>query len=95
MGGAKLAKVVRKDFSKIDEVLGLPDLIDVQRSSYKAFLQRDIAPGKREPKGLQVVFEELFPIEAPDSSASLQFIGYSVGEPQYNPGECQKRGRSY
>jgi DNA-directed RNA polymerase subunit beta-beta' len=90
-----LARVPRRDFSKISEVLSLPDLIEVQRSSYDVFLQRDAAPGRRESKGLQVVFEELFPVECPDGTASLQFVSYSIGEPQYDPGECQKRGKSY
>ena len=87
--------VCRKDFSKIKEVLELPDLVEVQTFSYEGFLQRHVLPGKRKSEGLQAVFEEVFPIVSPDGDAFLEFVNYSVGEPQYEPDECQRRGKDY
>ena len=90
-----MKRVVRKNFSKFSEVLGLPNLIEVQKSSFRAFLQKDVPHDRRKPEGLQAVFEEVFPIESRDGIISLQFVSYSVGEPRYSPEECQRRGRDY
>ena len=53
---------VRKNFGKIETVAEMPNLIDVQISSYKQFLQADVPADKREDIGLQAVFKSVFPI---------------------------------
>ena len=90
-----MKRVVRKDFSKFGEVLELPDLIEVQKASFEAFLQKDVPDDGRKQEGLQAVFEGIFPIESQDGTVSLQFVSYSIGEPRYSPAECQKRGKDY
>ena len=52
----------RHDFSSIPETIPIPDLIEVQRDSYKRFLQADLLPGERDDVGLQAVFNSVFPI---------------------------------
>jgi len=71
------------NFGKISKKLPLPDLLDMQKQSYADFLQEDVEPEKRELKGLQAAFEDVFPIEAPDGSMSLHFLNYSFGTPRY------------
>src|SRR4051812_3846777 len=56
-------KRIRKNFGRIPEVAPMPNLIDVQRSSYEAFLQMNVQPDSRTPTGLQEVFKSVFPID--------------------------------
>ena len=53
--------IVRFDFSKIEKIMDIPNLIDVQRQSYESFLQKDVAPEDRQETGLQAVFKSVFP----------------------------------
>lgn len=56
-------KRVRKSFGRIPEVAKMPNLIEVQKSSYDYFLQMNVAPEQRTPVGLQEVFRSVFPIK--------------------------------
>ncbi len=91
----KYGKRERLSFGKIPEILDLPDLIEVQKSSYEEFLQRNIPPEEREDKGLQAIFNEIFPIFDFSETSELQFVSYSLGDPKYDINECQSRGFSY
>ena len=53
-------KRIRKSFGRIPEVAPMPNLIDVQRSSYEAFLQMNVRPDNRTHSGLQEVFKSVF-----------------------------------
>ena len=53
---------VRKSFAKIEKIIDIPNLINIQKQSYEKFLQADVAPEKREDVGLQGVFKSVFPI---------------------------------
>jgi DNA-directed RNA polymerase subunit beta len=85
----------RKNFAKIHEVLGISNLIDIQLQSYDKFLQKDIDPDKRENIGLQAVFRSVFPIRDFYETASLEFVGYRLGEPKYDVDECLLKGMTY
>ena len=54
---------VRRSFGQLAEVTPMPNLIDVQRSSYDTFLQMGISRADREEHGLQETFNSIFPIE--------------------------------
>ncbi len=71
------------NLGKLKTKLPLPDLLDMQKQSFTDFLQLDIAPTKRELRGLQAAFEDVFPIEAPDGSMKLEFVRYELGAPKY------------
>jgi len=73
----------------------LPNLIEVQRASYRKFLQEDTPLEKRKRQGLQAVFQDIFPITSHDSRYSLEFVGYSLGKPEYSVEDCQRRGMTY
>jgi DNA-directed RNA polymerase subunit beta len=85
----------RLAYGKIPEIMDLPDLIEVQKSSYEEFLQRNTPPEDRKDKGLQAVFNEIFPIPDFSETSELQFVSYLLGAPKYDINECQSRGFSY
>ncbi len=86
---------VRKTFGRIVEVAPMPNLIDVQRASYEAFLQMNVAPDSRTNTGLQEVFKSVFPIEDYSGRGRLDFVHYEFEEPKYDVDECIQRGLTY
>jgi DNA-directed RNA polymerase subunit beta len=72
-----VAPVDRPSLGRIPDHMELPDLIEVQTKSYSDFLQWDVPPDEREPKGLQEVFLDVFPIASPDGLTRLEFVHYS------------------
>ena len=73
----------RKVFGKLQGMATTPpDLIEIQTKSYQDFLQADVPPAKRENKGLQAIFNEIFPISSYDGRFTLDFVSYNLGEPK-------------
>ena len=91
----KYGKRERLSFATGPEIVDLPDLIEIQKSSFREFLQLDIAENDRENEGLQAVLKEMFPITDFAETSSLEFVGYSLGKPKYDINECQYRGFTY
>ena len=85
----------RISFFEKEDILDLPNLIEVQIKSYNQFLQVDEMPDEREPIGLQEVFQEVFPIKSFDEKTVIEYISYSLGVPKYTPEECIRRGITY
>jgi DNA-directed RNA polymerase subunit beta len=88
-------KRVRKSFGRIPEVTRMPNLIEVQRSSYDHFLQMDVPPERRANVGLQEVFRSVFPIKDFSDRAVLDFVRYELEQPKYDVEECQQRGMTF
>ncbi|MBW1699869.1 MAG: DNA-directed RNA polymerase subunit beta [Deltaproteobacteria bacterium] len=88
-------KRIRKNFGRIREIIEIPDLIGMQRDSYRRFLQIDVPPEKRKDVGLQAVFKSVFPIKDFTGSASLEFVSYRFGEVKHSVEECIERGMTY
>ncbi|MCX5616743.1 DNA-directed RNA polymerase subunit beta [Bombella sp. TMW 2.2559] len=88
-------KRIRKSFGRIPEIAPMPNLIDVQRASYEAFLQMNVRPDSREPAGLQEVFRSVFPIHDFAGRGRLDFQHYEFEEPKYDVEECIQRGLTY
>jgi DNA-directed RNA polymerase subunit beta len=86
---------LRKDFSKIPQVLDIPHLLDVQIKSYADFLQADIPPDKRSDTGLHGAFKGVFPLEDYNGKASLEYLYYRLDEPKYDFAECRLKGYTY
>jgi DNA-directed RNA polymerase subunit beta len=87
--------VARKVFGKLKAVTQPPDLIDIQTASYHDFLQLDVPAGKRENKGLQAIFREVFPIKSYDGRYTLDFAKYELSEPKLSALEALSRGGTY
>ncbi len=82
----KLGKNTRMSFSKIDETLDLPNLIDVQKKSYEWF--------RRE--GLMEVLRDVSPITDYSGNLEIEFIDYTIDpEPKYSVEECKERDVNY
>jgi DNA-directed RNA polymerase subunit beta len=88
-------KRIRKSFGRIPEVAPMPNLIDVQRASYEAFLQMIVNPDTRTNSGLQEVFKSVFPIDDFAGRGRLEFVHYELEEPKYDVEECIQRGMTF
>jgi DNA-directed RNA polymerase subunit beta len=84
-------KRIRKDFGRIRAVAPMPNLIEVQKSSYDAFLQIHTQIDDREDSGLQEVFKSVFPISDFSERGTLEFVSYELEQPKYDVEECQQR----
>ena len=89
------SKRIRKNFGKISKIVEIPDLIGMQRESFRRFLQMDVPAHKRKDIGLQTVFNSVFPIKDFTGSASLEFVDYRFAEIKHGVEECIHRGMSY
>lgn len=84
------------NFSKIGKVIEIPDLLEMQKKSFKDFLQLDVPYDKREIKGLQASFLDVFPIESNNGQVILDFVKYDIGKPSYlSPQEAIFRDGTY
>ncbi|MDO8804366.1 MAG: DNA-directed RNA polymerase subunit beta [Elusimicrobiota bacterium] len=84
------------NFSKIGQILKVPDLLDMQKQSFEWFLQLDEKPENRKIQGLQASFVDVFPIESADGTMVMDFLRYELGTPKYQgPEEALSRGGSY
>ncbi len=88
-------KRIRKTFGRIPEVARMPNLIEIQKTSYDHFLQMGVRTADRELVGLQAVFASVFPIRDFAERAELQYMRYDLEEPKYDVEECQQRGMTY
>ncbi|MGE0222732.1 MAG: DNA-directed RNA polymerase subunit beta [Acetobacteraceae bacterium] len=88
-------KRIRRSFGRIPEVAPMPNLIDVQRASYEAFLQMNVHPDNRTHTGLQEVFKSVFPIDDFAGRGRLEFVYYELEEPKYDVEECIQRGMTF
>ncbi|HTZ76963.1 MAG TPA: DNA-directed RNA polymerase subunit beta [Stellaceae bacterium] len=88
-------KRIRRSFGRIPEVAPMPNLIEVQKSSYDHFLQMGVPPEGRTSVGLQEVFKSVFPIRDFADRARLEFVRYELEEPKYDVEECQQRGITF
>jgi len=86
---------VRRDFGKIPEILPIPDLIEIQKNSFGQFLQKDVPHDKRDDTGLHAAFSSVFPIIDYNETASIEFLGYTIGKPKYEPRECIEKGINF
>lgn len=95
-GGFQAKKLnQRKNFSKIKKVVEIPNLIEMQKRSYDEFLQVGIQEHERSDRGLEEVFNEIFPITDFDETAVLEYVSHTVDIPKYTPREALDRGATY
>jgi len=88
-------KNIRKNFGKLKESLSIPNLIEVQKNSYKELTEfkEDVAP--QFIKGFDRVFKSIFPIEDLNDKATLEYIRYKLEKPKFDVEECIQRGLTY
>ncbi|RMD95715.1 MAG: DNA-directed RNA polymerase subunit beta, partial [Alphaproteobacteria bacterium] len=85
----------RRYYGKIREVLEMPNLIEVQKSSYDLFLKSGDGPEPADGEGIKGVFQSVFPIKDFNETAVLEFVKYELEKPKYDVEECQQRDMTY
>jgi len=88
-------KRIRKFYGKIHEVLEMPNLIEVQKSSYDLFLKSGDQEAPMDGEGIKGVFQSVFPIKDFNETAVLEFVKYELEHPKYDVEECQQRDMTY
>jgi len=88
-------KSIRKNFGKLKETLSIPNLIEVQKKSYKQFLESKEVSKSNLQKGLDRVFKNIFPIEELSDKATLEYISFRLDKPKFDVDECRQRDLTY
>ena len=88
-------QLLRKHFSEIQRIIEIPNLIDIQKNSYKRFLQADLPASARQNIGLEAVFRSVFPIRDFSETCSLEYVSYVLEVPKYDVDECHQRGMTF
>jgi len=84
-------KRIRKSFGRIPEVVRMPNLIEVQKSSYDLFLQKNIAREERGDRGMNGTFKSVFPVRDFSDRAVLEYVSFEFEPPKFDEEECQQR----
>ncbi|MCW8858779.1 MAG: DNA-directed RNA polymerase subunit beta, partial [Deltaproteobacteria bacterium] len=87
--------LLRKHFAKVTNIIDIPNLIDIQKTSYKRFLQAELPSAERKQSGLEAVFRSVFPIRDFSDTCSMEYVSYGLGKPKYDVEECHQRGMTY
>ena len=82
----------RKNFARIPTVIDIPNLIEIQKKSFEYFLQWDVDPNKREFRGLEEVFSDVFPVSDLNINARIEYVGFEVGIWECGCGEFKELG---
>jgi DNA-directed RNA polymerase subunit beta len=88
-------KRLRKYFGKMHEVAKMPNLIEVQKTSYEQFLQVVKPQAGRLDEGLQAVFASVFPIQDFSETSRLEYVDFFFEDPKYDVEECQQRSMTF
>ncbi|MEM7241106.1 MAG: DNA-directed RNA polymerase subunit beta [Pseudomonadota bacterium] len=88
-------KRIRRNYGKIREVLDIPNLIEVQKSSYELFLKSGDQPEPLKDEGINAVFHSVFPIKDFNETAILEYVKYDLEAPKYDVEECMTRDMTY
>ena len=82
----QLGRVTRQSFAKVDQILEMPDFLEIQKKSYKWLLER----------GISDVLTEVSPIVDYAGNLVIEFVGYTLSEnPKYSVEECKERDVNY
>jgi len=84
-----------RNFGKVRDIVGIPDLVAMQKRSYGRFLQKNAVPTRRENVGLESLFREIFPIINYDKTMQLGYLYYELEKPRYTPNECRQLRLTY
>jgi len=90
-----IAGQTERCFGKLPDIVEIPNLVAIQRKSFDEFLQRDVAPTRRKPIGLEALFQETFPIESYDKKMLLEYLYYELEKPHYTPNQCKQLRLTY
>jgi len=84
---------LRVDFAKTAQQIRIPNLLQLQQSSYDSFLMIDAKD--RTNSAIEKVFQSVFPVHDVQNRVTLEYLGSEVGHPKYTVRECMERGLTY
>ena len=84
-----------RNFGKIEDVIEIQNLVQIQTKAYGDFLQADVSASKRKNHGIEAILREIFPISNYDGTMSLDYIKYELGKPRYTQDECRQLRLTY
>ncbi|WP_353661419.1 DNA-directed RNA polymerase subunit beta [Hydrogenimonas sp. SS33] len=93
LNNLKSGNRLRVDFSKTPQEIDVPNLLQLQQSSYDNFLM--IHEKDRSKSGIEHVFRSIFPIHDPQNRLTLEYAGSEITKPKYTVRECMERGLTY
>ena len=79
-----------RTFGGYQDLVDVPDLVEIQRRAYEEFLQKEVPQGGRPEAGLESLLREVFPLYSYDKTMCLEYVGYELGRPRYTIDECRK-----
>ena len=88
-------KRIRKNFGRIPEIVRMPNLIQVQKSSYEQFLQKGMEHAERGERGLNGTFKSVFPVRDFSDRAVLEYVSFVFDPPKFDEEECRQRDITY
>lgn len=84
-----------RNYGKIEDVIEIQNLVQIQTRAYRDFLQADVPASKRKNQGIEAILREIFPISNYDGTMSLDYIKYELGKPRYTQDECRQLRLTY
>jgi DNA-directed RNA polymerase subunit beta len=83
------------NYGRVDEILDIQNLVQIQTKAYRDFLQAEVPASKRKCHGIEAILREIFPISNYDGTMSLDYIKYELGKSRYTQDECRQLRLTY
>ncbi|MBI2472178.1 MAG: DNA-directed RNA polymerase subunit beta [Planctomycetes bacterium] len=84
-----------RNYGKVEDVVEIQNLVQIQTNAYRDFLQADVPASKRKNYGIETILREIFPVSNYDGTLSLDYIKYELGKPRYTQDECRQLRLTY
>src|SRR3989338_5403463 len=84
-----------RNYSKVEDVIEIQNLVQIQTKAYRDFLQADVPASKRKNYGIEAILREIFPVSNYDGTLSLDYIKYELGKSRYSQEECRQLRLTY
>ena len=91
LNSLKSANRLRLDFSKVPQILDIPNLLHLQQNSFRDFINLE----EPEKSGIHKVFKSMFPITDAQNRITLEYVGIEFKKPKYTVRECMEKGLTY
>ncbi|MBM2833580.1 MAG: rpoB [Candidatus Brocadiaceae bacterium] len=84
-----------RNYGKVEDVIEIQNLVQIQTKAYRDFIQADVPASKRKNYGIEAILREIFPVSNYDGTLSLDYIKYELGKPRYTQDECRQLRLTY
>lgn len=84
-----------RNYGKVEDIIEIRNLVQIQTKAYRDFLQADVPASKRKNYGIEAILREIFPVSNYDGTLSLDYIKYELGKSRYSQDECRQLRLTY